>query len=236
MGEGLSTGTKAIHNVVFARFIERDFGQAHGMPDPTPLTRAQPCVGSTRPRLRHVERRPETSTHLGKQGADHRKSASAPDAVLRRDVVDIGVPVTSIERTIVDLARSLPFEQAVVAGDAALRQDPSARNRLEGAVAAASWDHGTAAVRAVVAFIDGRSESVGESRSRVRRSCSRSSSPDTDTPIVSISSGRTLESSASSTDSANTTTAATSWRRCGAKTLSAHSDSNARAGNARKGA
>jgi hypothetical protein len=152
------------------------------------------------------------------------------------DVVDLGVPVTSIERTIVDLARSLPFEQAVVAGDAAPRQDPSARNRLEGAVAAASWDHGTAAVRAVVAFIDGRSESVGESRSRVRRSCSRSSSPDTDTPIVSISSGRTLESSASSTDSANTTTAATSWRRSGAKTLSAHSDSNARAGNARKGA
>lgn len=146
------------------------------------------------------------------------------------DVVDLGVPVTSIERTIVDLARSLPFEQAVVAGDAALRQDPSARNRLEGAVAAASWGHCTAAARAVVAFIDGRSESVGESRSRVRRSCSRSSSPDTDTPIVSISSGRTLESSASSTDSANTTTAATSWRRSGAKTLSAHSDSRLSAG------
>ncbi|MEE2060301.1 hypothetical protein [Rhodococcus artemisiae] len=84
------------------------------------------------------------------------------------DVVDIGVPVTSIERTIVDLGRSLPFEQAVVAGDAALRLDPSARDRLPGAVAAASWAHGAAAARAVASFIDGRSESVGESRSRVR--------------------------------------------------------------------
>jgi hypothetical protein len=84
------------------------------------------------------------------------------------DVVDIGVPVTSIERTIVDLARSLPFEQAVVAGDAALRHDPSARDRLLGAVAAASWGHGAAGARAVASFIDGRSESVGETRSRVR--------------------------------------------------------------------
>ena len=84
------------------------------------------------------------------------------------DLVDIGVPVTSTERTIVDLARSLPFEQAVVAGDSALRLDPSARDRLPDAVLSASWGHGAAAARAVVSFLDGRSESVGESRSRVR--------------------------------------------------------------------
>lgn len=83
------------------------------------------------------------------------------------DVVEIdGIAVTSPARTVVDLARSVPFEAAVVTADGALREGlmPGA---LAGMVERVSGWRGAAAARRVVAFADGRSESVGESRSRV---------------------------------------------------------------------
>lgn len=42
----------------------------------------------------------------------------------------LGVPVTSIARTIVDLARTLPRDQAIAVGDAGLRLDPGAHPRF----------------------------------------------------------------------------------------------------------
>jgi predicted transcriptional regulator of viral defense system len=81
-------------------------------------------------------------------------------------VVD-GLMVTSLARTVVDLARTLTFDQAVATGDRALALglDPAA---LTDAVdQAARWPGATQA-RRVAQFVDGRSESVGESFSRVR--------------------------------------------------------------------
>ncbi|WP_370654823.1 hypothetical protein [Prescottella sp. R16] len=74
-----------------------------------------------------------------------------------------GLRVTTPARTIVDLARTLPFEQAVVAGDHALHA------RLCTAVDLAAVDPRTSRRRVggVLSILDGRSESVGESRSRV---------------------------------------------------------------------
>ncbi len=77
------------------------------------------------------------------------------------------IPVTSLARTVVDLARTLPYEQAVAVGDRALAQGLDAAD-LAVAVDRAMRRSGAAQARRVAAFIDGRSESVGESFSRVR--------------------------------------------------------------------
>lgn len=82
-----------------------------------------------------------------------------------------GVLLTDVTRTVVDLARTLPFESAVVAADAALAPGPDQRRttpeRLAKCLARMGSVPGTRAAARVLAFADGRSESVGESRSRV---------------------------------------------------------------------
>lgn len=77
------------------------------------------------------------------------------------------VPVTSVARTVIDCARTLPFEQAVVIGDSALQQRLVSAENLDAALAACRGRHGGPAAARALAFLDARSESVGESRSRV---------------------------------------------------------------------
>jgi hypothetical protein len=77
-----------------------------------------------------------------------------------------GHAVTSLARTVVDLGRTLRFTDAVAVADAALHQG------LDGGLLRLTLDQaagrpGVAAARRVVAFADGRSESAGESHSRV---------------------------------------------------------------------
>lgn len=84
------------------------------------------------------------------------------------DVVTLdGLPVTSAARTVVDVLRCAPFEQGVVVADAALRRGLVSGEELAGQVELAQHRRGIAMARRVLAFADGRSESVGESRSRV---------------------------------------------------------------------
>ena len=116
-------------------------------------------------------------------------------------VMVAGTPVTSLARTAVDLARSLPFEEAVAVLDAVLhgkRDGPATEPRtpvvgpLDGPASGhpaplrpatrcepldpaelatvlemAAGCPGVPAARRAIAFADGRSASVGESRSRV---------------------------------------------------------------------
>jgi hypothetical protein len=129
----------------------------------------------------------------------HTAPLHADDVVVVR-----GLAVTSVARTVVDIARRAGFEAAVTVADAALRAaavgDVPARRTEYGATAtsdgsdstiglhdagraaavpralhaaldaavrrAKGWP-GVPAARQVLAFADGRSESVGESRSRV---------------------------------------------------------------------
>ena len=77
-----------------------------------------------------------------------------------------GVRVTSMARTVVDLGRSSPFEQAVMAGDAALRAG-CPLGEMQTVLDRARSRPGVAAARRAVGFLDGRSESPGESLSRV---------------------------------------------------------------------
>ncbi|TSE01021.1 hypothetical protein FOS14_04470 [Skermania sp. ID1734] len=103
-------------------------------------------AGGKRTRTRHV--------HVG-------RLASADVTVID------DIAVTSVARTLVDCALLLPFEEAVVLGDSALQQGLVTRTDVEEAMARARGRHGLAAAARAVAFLDGRSESVGESRSRV---------------------------------------------------------------------
>ncbi len=81
-------------------------------------------------------------------------------------VVVRGLRVTSRARTVADLTRTLPYEQAVVVTDSALA-GPVTRAELEEALRRQKGWPGVPRARRVVAFADGRSGSVGESRSRV---------------------------------------------------------------------
>ena len=78
-----------------------------------------------------------------------------------------GVPVTSLARTVLDLCRTLPIEQAVAAGDRALAFG-LVRALLEERLAQMTRWPGTRQARRAVALFDPRSESAGESVSRVR--------------------------------------------------------------------
>lgn len=84
------------------------------------------------------------------------------------EIVEVeGYRVTGLERTAVDLARILSYERAVCVLDAALHLKADA-DVLAAMAMAAQHRRGAGIARAALAFADGRSESVGESLSRVR--------------------------------------------------------------------
>ncbi|RBY85974.1 hypothetical protein [Blastococcus sp. TF02A-26] len=110
----------------------------------------------------HVTRNPPATAEVGRALHCHVSRLRDDEVVL----VD-GVRVTSVVRTVLDLARTLPFEPSVVTLDAALfrrRLDPL---DLTEAVAELGRVPGARAAGRAARFADGRSESVGESRSRV---------------------------------------------------------------------
>lgn len=112
--------------------------------------------------LRRVHVTRDASAGGRVSGQLHRHVAPLPEC----EVVDLqGLPVTSLCRTVVDLARTVPFEQAVVIADAASRLADGAD--LVAAQQRAARRPGGPAAQRVLAFADGRAESVGESRSRV---------------------------------------------------------------------
>lgn len=78
-----------------------------------------------------------------------------------------GLPVTSVARTVVDLARTLPFKHGVVVADSALHARKATHEDLARVLAACSNWPGVERARRVVAFSDHRSESVLESCARV---------------------------------------------------------------------
>ena len=109
--------------------------------------------------------------HLGKQRRNagrittglHIHSTDLPDD----DLTEIdGVSVTTLARTVFDIACAVPFEQGVVVADAALHASLVTPDDLM-TLADRDWRRvGQAKALAVIEFADGLSESVGESRSR----------------------------------------------------------------------
>jgi hypothetical protein len=110
----------------------------------------------------HVTRRPPASTDLSRVLHCH-------VARLRDDeLVSVdGFLVTHPLRTALDLARTPPFEPGVVVLDAALRARLVDAAELGDRVAGIAGLRGSRGAARTIRFADGRSESVGESRSRV---------------------------------------------------------------------
>jgi hypothetical protein len=106
-------------------------------------------------------------------GAVFRHTVGIPDDLERID----GLSVTSLGRTVLDLARVSSFGQAVVFADAALRRtahpfDGMPRTSLGVAdlhreLAGVPLRQGTAKIREVIEFADGAADRPGESLSRV---------------------------------------------------------------------
>ena len=90
-------------------------------------------------------------------------------APLRSDEIVVvgGIAVTSVARTLVDVARTAPFEQAVVVLDAALAKGLVDGLQLAEALLRVIGWRGAPAARRAVAFAEPGAASVGESRSRV---------------------------------------------------------------------
>ena len=78
------------------------------------------------------------------------------------------LPVTTVARTVIDLARTLPFMDAVVVADSALNQEKTTKPELRQILkeCAAGWP-GVRQARRVVDFADERAESPLESAARV---------------------------------------------------------------------
>ena len=111
-----------------------------------------------------VTRQPgSTSSRTGRSGV-RLHIATLPDGhvTARR-----GLPITSVARTVIDLARTSSFVAGVVVADSALRtKQTSKAELLSVSKACASWP-GIQTARRVMAFCDARSESALESISRV---------------------------------------------------------------------
>lgn len=77
-----------------------------------------------------------------------------------------GLPVTSVARTILDCARLMPRDQAVVMADYALRRGLTKEADLRAGLERVAGP-GVSRARTVLTLADKRSESVGESRTRL---------------------------------------------------------------------
>lgn len=109
--------------------------------------------------------------HVTRSGPGHGKATThlvVHRATLADDEWEVrdGVRLTTLERTVADLARRAPYGWGVAAADAALRRqaDPA---RLAAYVEAGRRVAGNGRLRAVLAFADARAESALESLSRV---------------------------------------------------------------------
>jgi hypothetical protein len=109
-----------------------------------------------------LTRPPGTGSKSGRGGVRMHTAALPSDhrTLLR------GIPVTSVARTVVDVARTSSFAAGVITADSALRGQRVTRAGLESVIQACPRWPGIAGAREVAAFADGRSESALESLAR----------------------------------------------------------------------
>jgi hypothetical protein len=116
--------------------------------------------------------RPDRAVHLTRpSGADWHAPAGVRlhSAALPPQHVTcyLSLQLTTAARTVVDLARTLPFRAGVVAADSALHQRLTTKDDLLAVLHSCKQWRGTSVAAAVIAFADGRSESPLESIARV---------------------------------------------------------------------
>jgi Protein of unknown function (DUF559) len=115
------------------------------------------------PKLVAVSRPPDAPGRDRARGVHLHRAALAAEHVGRA----LGLPVTTAARTVVDLARTLPFGDALVAADAALRLGQVGLEDLERVLGECRGWPGSPRARAVVGFADATAESPLESLARL---------------------------------------------------------------------
>lgn len=139
----LGAGTVASH---------RTAAHIHGL---DLLTEPGTTVTVTRPAEHH--------SHSAKPGV-HLYVARLPGShVFER----FALPITTVARTVVDLARTAPFREGVVVADCALHQHLTSKDELRAVLAECPQVRGCRRAAAVVEFADGLAESPLESIARV---------------------------------------------------------------------
>ncbi|TDD63809.1 hypothetical protein E1262_29920 [Jiangella aurantiaca] len=111
----------------------------------------------------HVSRRDRYAPRL-EAGVHHHAGRLTDEELTTVD----GVLVTAPARTVVDVARTVSFESAVVTADGALAGGVVIKTELRDVLDTMRDWRGARSAGRVVEFADGRSESVGESRHRVQ--------------------------------------------------------------------
>lgn len=104
-----------------------------------------------------------TGSHTIRTGVRVHTALLPPGHVTMRN----GVRVTSVARTVVDLARGSSFRSGVVVADSALRNKLTSKPELESIISQCPRWPGIQRARQVVRFSDARSESAFESIARV---------------------------------------------------------------------
>ncbi|MER7796844.1 hypothetical protein [Microbacterium sp. NPDC096154] len=172
--EWASLHTEDRHRIEIAAAVE-DMGDGEAV-----LSHDSAAVIWGLPLYRHTPTRVHVSTPPGHLGASsavvlrHRVELPPEDITIRD-----GLRVTSLARTAVDVARSLPTEAALSCLDAAMatacverhEMDPERaelwRQDLRARVAATPGVRGARRARAAIEFMDGRAQLPGESISRL---------------------------------------------------------------------
>jgi hypothetical protein len=99
----------------------------------------------------------------GRAGVRVRRASLATGEVVERR----GLPTTSLLRTVVDVAATLPLVEAVVAADMALHRRLMGVTELESAASARAGRKGAARLRRVIELVEPLSESPMETRLRL---------------------------------------------------------------------
>ncbi len=115
------------------------------------------------PTLLTITRPPGTGSRSGKPGVRIHSAALSAEHVGGR----LAVPVTTVPRTVIDLARVLDFRAGLVVADSALQQKLTSKNELRAVLAACRRWPGTRRAGQVVEFADSRAESPLESLARI---------------------------------------------------------------------
>ncbi|MHA7271331.1 type IV toxin-antitoxin system AbiEi family antitoxin domain-containing protein [Arthrobacter sp. HLT1-20] len=115
----------------------------------------------------HVNSPSSLSSTSKIRGVTVHRRTMAPEQLLRIRRRYMGVVcLTSLEHTIVDCARTVPFVTAVIIGDSGLHQGAKVDTMLA-LLDALKGHRGVAAARKVIAALDIGSESAGETRTRL---------------------------------------------------------------------
>lgn len=162
--ESLADDPRRLHAVAVGALVKRNPGLVashesaaylHGI-DLLPAGREVPPITLTR--------RPKEPSRALVRGALIRVASLPDDHV----ATAFGVPVTTVARTVMDIARTSGFMEGVVAADSALRSHVVVKVEFAIILEECGQWPGVVRARQVLGFADGRAESALESVARVR--------------------------------------------------------------------